>query len=283
MKRSASLVPPSVLAACIALAIAGSTATANSAERSSALPTISVAMDGKSIQVGGALQSGAVDVHSTVTKEPYGSPSFVRLNPGVTYAQFFRALQTGAVGQDPNTVLPFGTIVFDAAAPRGTSDTQTQLEPGDYVALDTATGKPPFPITTFTIAQASSPATLPAPKLTETAIDFGFRGPKVLRDGDLVRARNDGWVAHMAEAFGVRDAAAGRKAIALLRAGKDKRAQRLATKAFFSLLEPVSHGAVQQTVLRAKPGYYVEACYMDSQDGREHTQLGMERLIRVVR
>ena len=40
---------------------------------------------------------------------------------------------------------------------------------------------------------------------------------------------------------------------------------------------------MQQAVLNAKPGYYVEACFMDTQDGREHTQLGMERLIRVVK
>jgi hypothetical protein len=32
-----------------------------------------------------------------------------------------------------------------------------------------------------------------------------------------------------------------------------------------------------------KPGFYVEACFMDTQDGREHVQLGMERLIRIVK
>jgi hypothetical protein len=105
----------------------------------------------------------------------------------------------------------------------------------------------------------------------------------VLHNGQLVRAINSGWTVHMAEAFGVPNAAAGRKAVKLLRHGKDKQAQRLATKAFFSFQEPVSHGAVQQAVLHAKPGYYVEVCHMDTQDGREHTRLGMERLIRVAR
>ena len=32
----------------------------------------------------------------------------------------------------------------------------------------------------------------------------------------------------------------------------------------------------------APSGYYVEACFMDTQDGREHTQLGMERLVQIV-
>ena len=40
---------------------------------------------------------------------------------------------------------------------------------------------------------------------------------------------------------------------------------------------------MQQQVLNAKPGYYVQACFMDTQDGREHTQLGMERVIRIAK
>jgi hypothetical protein len=40
---------------------------------------------------------------------------------------------------------------------------------------------------------------------------------------------------------------------------------------------------MQQTVLKAKPGWYVEACFMDTQDGREHVQLGMERLVHIVK
>ena len=40
---------------------------------------------------------------------------------------------------------------------------------------------------------------------------------------------------------------------------------------------------MQQEVLIAKPGFYVQACLMDTQDGREHTQLGMERLIKITK
>lgn len=31
------------------------------------------------------------------------------------------------------------------------------------------------------------------------------------------------------------------------------------------------------------PGYYVLSCFMDTQDGREHSELGMERVIHIVR
>jgi hypothetical protein len=40
---------------------------------------------------------------------------------------------------------------------------------------------------------------------------------------------------------------------------------------------------MQQQVLTAPPGIYVLACFMNTQDGREHTQLGMERTIRIVK
>jgi len=71
--------------------------------------------------------------------------------------------------------------------------------------------------------------------------------------------------------------------MALLRAGKDGKAQKLANRQFLALAGTISPGGMQQAVLSAKPGFYVEACFMNIEDGREHTQLGMERLIRVVK
>jgi hypothetical protein len=83
---------------------------------------------------------------------------------------------------------------------------------------------------------------------------------------------------------GVKSANAGKKVLKLLRAGKPfKQIRPYLTSSFFELFGPVSHGAIQQQKLEAKPGYYVEVCFMDTQDGREHTQLGMERLVKVVK
>ncbi len=98
-----------------------------------------------------------------------------------------------------------------------------------------------------------------------------------------MRAQNGGYLVHMVIAAGVKNAATGRQVMALLRAGKDGKAQKLTNRQFIALLGQGSPGAMQQQVLHAKPGYYVEACFMDTQDGREHTQLGMLRLIRVVK
>jgi hypothetical protein len=88
-------------------------------------------------------------------------------------------------------------------------------------------------------ASASAASTLPTLNValsgangvavTEAAIEFGFTGPRVLHDGALLRLENRGWLVHMISLIGVRNAASGRKVMALLRAGKDGRAQKLAT------------------------------------------------------
>jgi len=36
-------------------------------------------------------------------------------------------------------------------------------------------------------------------------------------------------------------------------------------------------------VVTQKPGYWVIACFMDTQDGREHTTLGMEKIIQILK
>ena len=59
--------------------------------------------------------SGGVKVVSTVTGEPAGGPTFVRLHKGVTAAQFFKAAQG-----DPHHVAAIASIVFSPPAPTGT-------------------------------------------------------------------------------------------------------------------------------------------------------------------
>jgi hypothetical protein len=134
------------------------------------------------------------------------------------------------------------------------------------------------------VKKSHSPAPLPAPRATQSAVEFGFHGPSVLHDGTVVRARNRGYLVHMIDLLGVRKKSVLPRVLRMLRHGAPQKAFRpYLNGQFVSLLNPASPGALQQLVLHAKPGYYVEACFMDTQDGREHTQLGMERAIRVVR
>jgi hypothetical protein len=258
---------------------AGGTAAPAAVTSAASLPKITVAMTGKKITVGGALQSGGVRIVSTVTGERQGEPIFVRLDPGVTLNQFLNLLKRAA---DPNNLIGIGSIVIDTTVGRGqTNSIQADLKPGQYVALDLAVNGQP-PLTPFTIVKAASPANLPAPKATIAAIEFGFRGPRKLHDGELVRFANHGFLVHMIDFGRARNAADADKAARLLRQGKLRQVGPLIT-GNGSFAGPLSHRAFQQEVIRNRPGYYVLACFMQTQDGRDHVVLGMERVIRIVR
>lgn len=279
MKRFASLVAVvGTLAGGGALALTQAAASASpSARAASALPTLNIALSGtKGVSVSGSMVSGAVSVVATHTGGGQGVFGIVRLNPGVSVQQ-----AVGSVGShhgDINALTPYGSLFADYSAP-GTI--QTVLTPGNYVALNISGNGQPA-LATFTVTQSSAPAALPHASATESTIEFGFRGPAVLHNGSMVRVVNKGWLVHMDDLIGVRNAATGKTLIALLKAGKDRAAQKLAT-GFATLIGPASPGAMQQEVLHAKPGYYVQACFMDTQDHVEHTRLGMVRLVRIAK
>jgi len=67
---------------------------------------------------------------------------------------------------------------------------------------------------------------------------------------------------------------------AALLAGNDNAAQSMAT-GFATFVGLASPGAVQQQKITASPGTYVVACFFDTQDGREHTRLGMVKTITI--
>jgi hypothetical protein len=273
------------LLAAVLVAAAISTAVAFGAAGTTkgGMPTIDVAMDGTSISVSGTLESGAVNVHTTATGKVSGSPIFIRLNDGVTVDQFINDFWHSKKSNDPNNIAPYGAIVFDAEAGPGTNDIQTILQPGTYVAFDGAADNPAkWPETTFTISETGS-AKLPAAQQWQKSVEFRFRGTGTLHAGEVIRASNAGFLVHMMIGFRVKNSKIGHEVGKLLRAGEDSKAAKLAGPGFISLFGPLSHGAVQQSVLKAKPGWYVLACFMDTQDGREHTQLGMERVIHVVK
>jgi len=290
MKRLASIsTSAAIVAAGLSLVVtsgvslAASTAAGGPARASvtsaAKLPKITVVMTGKKITVGGALQSGAVQIVAAVNGERQGEPIFVRLNPGVPVSRFLKLLQTNA---DPNSLTGIGSIVTDVAVAGGHPRTiQADLKPGQYVALDIAgNGQPP--LTTFTIAKATSPAQLPAPKATIAAIEFGFRGPGKLHDGELVRFANHGFLVHMIDFGRARNATDAYKAARLLRQGKLRQVGPLITSQG-SFAGPLSHRSFQQEVIRNRPGYYVLVCFMQTQDGRDHILLGMERVIHIVK
>jgi len=254
-------------------------ASGSAARPAGTLPKITLMMTGKKVTVGGTLQSGGVLIVSKVTNEAQASPVLVRLNPGVTVDQFLAALPK--LNADPNNIAGLGSIVFSPQASKGTSSAQANLAPGQYIAADIApSGRPP--LTPFVITKAASPARLPKPQATIASIEFAFRGPVRVHDGELVRFANHGFLVHMIVAARARSAAGAREIARLLKEGKNGQAGRLATN-FYAFDNVLSHGAYQQLVIHNRPGFWVLACFMDTQDHREHTVLGMERVIRIVK
>jgi hypothetical protein len=114
-------------------------------------------------------------------------------------------------------------------------------------------------------------------------IEYGFKGPKVLHVGELVRFENEGYLVHMDVAIGAKSAKAAAKIAKGLAAGQEKGLKKFASGSEANFAGPLSSGAFQQETIADKPGWYVQACFMPTQDGRPHTLLGMERVIEIVK
>src|ERR1700735_5616469 len=174
-KRSLAAAGAAVAATAVIVSGAGANAAVARplrlpAAHLAALPQITITMNGKKITVSGALQSGGVSIVSKVTREPQGDPTLVRLDPGVTVAQVLKA----AAG-DPNNIALIASVVFSPQANKGTSWAEVSLKPGNYVAVDLNSSQSNPALTTFTISPSTSPASLPKPRATMSAIEFGFR------------------------------------------------------------------------------------------------------------
>jgi hypothetical protein len=264
------------------LAVSGTIAT-GSAAAASTLPTLSLTATASSITVSGATQSGAVNVVTTATGVKEAGVLLFLLKPGATFEVVEAAIQK-AHG-DTNVTSKYGSIVFDAevSAPQK-SEVQTYLQPGQYVAVVPGEGgKGSRAHANFTVSAAASPVALPAPEATIRSIEFGFRGPSTLHDGELVRFENEGYLVHMDVAAPVKNMKAAKQLVKDLLAGKEKAVGKLISGPPAGFAGPLSHEAFQQETITAKPGIYVEVCFMDTQDGRSHSQLGMERIIHIVK
>jgi hypothetical protein len=270
------------LAASTLVLAAGSFAAAGQAQAAT-VPTLTLALTKTSVTIGGTLQSGAVNVVATATGTKEAAAVLFQLKPGVTPDEFTAFIKTPKV-RDLNNTSKLGSIVFDEETnPGQTAEAQTVLQPGTYIALNGEGEGAPKAFTSFTVATSPAPAVLPTPAATVRTIDFGFRGPTVLHDGQIVRFENEGFLVHMNVVFPVKNKADAKKVVKALLTGKEKGLEKLASGMPFSFAGPISSGAFQQETITAKPGWYVQACFMQTQDGRIHTRLGMERIIKIVK
>ncbi|MGA2322157.1 MAG: hypothetical protein ABSG95_15725 [Solirubrobacteraceae bacterium] len=265
------------------LAVVGLLSAASA--QAATLPTLTVSITKTSITVAGAEESGAVNVVTSATGVKEAGAILFLLKPGATFEEVETAKRNaGAAGHDPNFLSKYGTIVFDTeVAPGKSSEGQTVLQPGRYVAAVPGEGKGSKVHAEFTVTSAASPATLPTPQATVRSIEFGFRGPTTLHDGELVRFENEGYLVHMDIALPVKSEKIAKQLVKDLLAGKEKASEKLVAGAPVTFAGPMSHESLMQETITAKPGWYVQACFMETQDGRDHTRLGMERIIKIVK
>lgn len=270
----------SLVAASIAAGTLGGALVSASGAAAAALPKLTLTVSKSSIKVGGQMVSGAIDVAITVKGEAEDNPLLVRLKPGVTAGEFSKAAERLGSDGDIDALDAYGSILFNSGDSPGGQTTQSyvDLPAGNYLAVDNGSGH-----ATFTIKQSAQPAKLPAPKATLTSIEFGFRGPTTLSDGELVRVRNGGYLVHMFQLAQVASPADATLAEAQLLAGSTAGAKKYVVAPLTELAGPISGGAQQESVITAPPGTYVLFCSMNTQDGREHYQLGMYRTITIVK
>jgi hypothetical protein len=269
--------------ALAAAALAGASLCAVTSAQASTLPTLTIALTKTAVTLGGTPQSGGVNVVSTATGTKEAAAVLFQVKPGVTPAEVYAFLKSPK-SKDLNNTAKYGSIAFDAEVnPGQTVEAQTTLVPGTYIALNAEGEGSPKVFTSFTVTAAASPAVLPAPQATVRSIEFGFRGPTTLHDGELVRFENEGFLVHMDVAFPAKNKKDAKKIVQGLLTGKEKGLEKLVVGAPFTFFGPASPGAFQQETITAKPGWYVQACFMETQDGRIHTRLGMERIIKIAK
>ena len=246
-------------------------------------PRLSISIAAGSITVSGTPGSGARNILTTAApslKEP--AAVLVRLRRGVTVGRLIAYLARNLTGS-PDTISPYGSIVFNReATPGGSTESETSLLPGTYVALNAEGEKSSlWSHVSFDIAAAGAPAPLPVPAAVERTRGFSFVGPVTLRRGELVRFENVGPGAHMDVAFRARSRAAAVTLAMDLRTGRDQAAEKLVSGAPANFAGALSRGGLQQETITAGPGWYVQACFLETA-GRPNTRLGMERVIRIL-
>jgi hypothetical protein len=246
-----------------------------------ALPVLTLKLTGTKVIVGGTRKSGAETVVTDVTYNNTNGgaqPVLVRLDPGVTDAQFLKTVPLA--GKDPNNIYGIGQIAFSPQANKGFTSAQVSLQPGRYAALDVnAPGKTP-PLTLFTVTKAAKPLPLPTPAATVSTIDFGFQNPATIKAGSLVRWQNKGFVVHMILGLQAKSLADASNIAKLLKEGKGNQ---VVPSGSYGWAGALSHGESFQSVVTQPAGFWVLVCFMDTQDGREHTTLGMEKVIQIVK
>jgi hypothetical protein len=240
-------------------------------------PVINIVRTGKTLWVDGSLRSGGAEITAAL----HGQLLLIRFDQSAGTQRLRAALAQAAV--NPDALGGVAVIVLDVAARAGQVAVQTVLQPGSYEALNVTSGsRSSWPVSYFRVVKSDRPVMLAKPGASIEAIDFGFRGARLLRDGELVKFGNGGYLVHMIAFYRAKSRADASQLAADLRHRRYAQASRLAVLTGM-FTGPLSHNQWQQQVIANHPGYYVLACVLRTQSGQYETRLGMVQVIRIVR
>lgn len=253
-------------------AVAAGVAVADIASTSPHPVTIEV---GKKAQVDGAdgLLAGALEL---TFENPAGKPATVlafRLPVGGDLAAFGKAV---AKLRDPSALMDDGT--YEAMAivmPKGSYTTTIEGHAGRYAIVTLPDKGAPSVIGSFDVGEGTDGAVAPKPDATVTLREYGIGAPRTLPRKGVVRVRNAGKQLHELLAFPIAKGQTQNEALALLKAGKDKKVQFGGPPS--ALVGIVSPGTTNDVRVSLAKGRYVLVCfYGDAKSkGKSHISLGM--------
>jgi hypothetical protein len=226
------------------------------------------------------LLAGPAHVRFTTTRSD-ATLALLALKPGTTADSLLAALRSA---HGPRDVRDLASLLYaPEISARHDALAYLDLEAGTYAVADVS-GKPAGPLKTFTVA-ARDPSAPPAPKMPHADAHLGMRDfrfvarPSIPRSG-VLRYENTGATFHFADAIRLRSGASVTRALSALRAGRRTVPGAVSFSPLVGIVGPGESGAVDY---RLHPGRYVLVCFFadgDSHD-RPHTQLGMERAVRI--
>jgi hypothetical protein len=123
-----------------------------------------------------------------------------------------------------------------------------------------------FPAAVVTVKRSEHPATLPEPNATLKLVDYGFRGPRTVRYGRILRIVNAGSELHDAIPLKVPNGMTAQTIKRQLAQGLDEQVVS-EVDTIGSLIDLVSPGAVNQGPVRLARGTWVLACFAADHDG----------------
>lgn len=255
-------------------------ASATNAPASATSPTVNVTAREYAYDAPESIAAGFTHIHMQNTGKEDHQAQLLKLNAGVTLAQFQAALQKG-----PDAALPLSTAEGGPNAEKAgqAADSWQDLQPGQYVFIcfvPAADGLPHLakgmvkPVQ-VTAASPAPTAQLPPAQNTVTAREFLFDGPTTLPAGPTtINFKNAGTQPHELSMVKLNAGVTPDQ----LKAALGSTAPPSGPPPFSSEggMGGISPGETGQTTVNLTPGTYAFVCNIpDPTTGKPHVALGM--------